>query len=118
MSEDDDTMESTAAGDEAADDERTGRDTRGGVSIPGWLAGALVVLLGLAIGAAGFALGRATDDDATFDDAPIVSEVPGGPGASGFPDGPGFPGGGRGGREGPRFGGSPFEDGRGGDERT
>jgi len=31
------------------------------VSVPTWLAAALVVLLGLAIGAAGFALGRVTD---------------------------------------------------------
>lgn len=37
----------------------TGR--RATVSVPSWLAAALVVLLGLAIGVAGFALGRVTD---------------------------------------------------------
>jgi hypothetical protein len=37
------------------------RSDRRGVQVPAWLAAAFVVLLGLAIGAAGFAIGRVTD---------------------------------------------------------
>ena len=78
---------------------------RGGVAIPSWLAGALVVVLALLVAGAGFAIGRATaPDDGGF--RPIVATEGGGPGAGrggGPGDLPGFPGGpqGRGG-EGPR----------------
>ena len=71
---------------------------RGGVVIPGWLAGALVVVLALLIAGAGFAIGRATapDEDGL---RPIVATEGGGRGSG--------PGGGSGelpGRGGPRRG--------------
>ncbi len=66
------------------------------VSVPPWLAAALVVLLGLAIGAAGFAIGRVTDNGH------------GGPRPAVFGRGPGpGPGGGLGGF-GPRRSGGGF----------
>ncbi len=82
-----------------------------GVSIPSWLAGALVVVLALLIGGAGFAIGRATADD-DHDVRPIIGiEGRGGPdrGSRTFP----VPGGGRG--ELPGFPGGP--NGRGGDRQ-
>jgi hypothetical protein len=46
------------------------------VSVPPWLAAALVVLLGLAIGAAGFAIGRVTDGGHGGHHAPIFGRGP------------------------------------------
>jgi hypothetical protein len=84
---------------------------RGGVVIPSWLAGALVVVLALLVAGAGFAIGRATAPDHDGF-RPIVATVGGGrgsgpggdsrelPGPRGGPGGlPGFPSGpqGRGG---------------------
>ncbi len=83
----------TSAAEGDASEERAGPGAgRGPVSLPGWLAAALVVVLGLAIGGAGFAIGRATapDDGAGF--APIVRQLPG-PGGRDEPNLPGFPGG-------------------------
>ncbi len=91
-----------------------------GVTIPSWLAGALVVVLALLIAGAGFAIGRAT---APEDDGfrPIVATERGrgggdGPRAFPGPGGlPGAPGGrgpeGRGGGPGPRA--VPFPEERG-----
>ena len=78
---------------------------RGGVAIPSWLAGALVVVLDLLVAGAGFAIGRATAPDHDGF-RPIVATEGGGPGpgrGGGPRDLPGFPGGpqGRGGGEGP-----------------
>ena len=53
------TVAEPAAGTTTTTGGQSGR--RATVSVPSWLAAALVVLLGLAIGAAGFALGRVTD---------------------------------------------------------
>lgn len=79
-----------------------------GVSIPSWLAAGLVVLLGLVLAGAGFAIGRATapDDEGGGFRRIVATEGgrggetrtfpgPGGPGGL-----PGFPGGGRGGDDG------------------
>jgi hypothetical protein len=101
----------------AADRDANGRS---GVSVPSWLAGALVVVLGLAVGGAGFAIGRATapDDSGTGPFAPISEQVPGGRELPGLP---GFPGGGPGGmnrpdgRGGPPFGGPDHDRGDGGE---
>jgi hypothetical protein len=64
--DDDDTTESQEAAEESppATDRPANEDdgSRGGVRIPQWLAAALVVVLGIAVGGAGFAIGRATDD--------------------------------------------------------
>jgi hypothetical protein len=89
MSDEDDTTETTETADTTEHRDEAPARERSGVSIPGWLAGALVVLLGLAIGAAGFALGRATDDDDSVPE-PIVAVRPG---QSGPGELPGFPGG-------------------------
>jgi hypothetical protein len=51
----------TTPDDPAADPEP--KAARDGVHVPQWLAAALVVLLGFAIGVGGFAVGRATADD-------------------------------------------------------
>jgi hypothetical protein len=111
-----------------------------GVSIPSWLAGALVVVLALLIAGAGFAIGRATAPDDNGNFRPVFATEgdrqnggPGGdsrtfPGPGGGPGGlPGFPGGpdGRGGDgEGPRavpgFPGErdrTYDDGEGSDEQ-
>ena len=79
---DDDTEPATPAqADDDTETKRTDRtdDGRGGVSIPSWMAAALVVVLALTIGAVGFALGRATDggDDREFQ--PIGSASAGRP---------------------------------------
>jgi hypothetical protein len=97
------------------------------VNIPSWLAAGLVVLLGLVLAGAGFAIGRATapDDDGGFRRI-VATEggrgggtrtfpVPGGPDAL-----PGFPGEGRGGQGqgGERRGGEGPRVFPGGPERT
>jgi len=81
---------------------------RSGVHIPGWLAGALVVVLALVVGGIGFAIGRTTADDggvgfrpalvrsAQRNGGPGPNQFPGGPGGQGGPGGPGGPGGQRG----------------------
>lgn len=94
---DDDTTETTQAAD-GDDDDGSGARTDGrreGVSVPSWLAASLVVLLGIAIGGAGFALGRATDGDdgGARGERPIVAVRPGQGGPGGQGNGPGFPGG-------------------------
>src|SRR5215210_2472556 len=99
---DDDTQPATPA---QADDtnDRAGRtgDARGGVTIPSWMAAALVVVLALSIGAVGFALGRATDGGDERQFQPIGAQgqegregapFPGGPGEERGPEGPGGPG--------------------------
>ena len=104
---DDDTTESTpaAASDDTSTSSSRSESRRDGVSVPSWLAAALVVLLGIAIGGAGFALGRATDGDdgGRRGERPIVAVRPGPDGRGGptFQPGPGgggpgelpFPGG-------------------------
>jgi hypothetical protein len=99
MSEDDDTAATAATADEDGDAARdsAGRRERSGVHIPQWLAAALVVVLGLAVGGAGFAIGRATDDGGGHGGRPPIAGA----------RGPGFggPGGQRGGEGGPGFGG-------------
>ena len=68
------------------------------VRVPGWMAGALVVLLGLGVGGTGFAIGRSTAREGGSGgvDRPILTsgQVPGGR------QGPGgqLPGGGQGGQ--------------------
>ena len=60
---------------------------RATVSVPSWLAAALVVLLGLAIGAAGFALGRVTDGNHGGQHGfgpPVVGRAPGRGSGGGF----------------------------------
>jgi hypothetical protein len=60
---------------------------RATVSVPSWLAAALVVLLGLAIGAAGFALGRVTDGNHGGRHGfgpPVVGRAPGRGSGGGF----------------------------------
>jgi hypothetical protein len=134
MADDDDTIPveqtpesapTASGGDEpASTPDAPSPDVPAGVRIPGWLAGALVVVLALLVAAAGFAIGRATaPDGAELRGPALIGRLPGadGSGPGGFPGadgrGPGgFPGGpgGSGGRErGPRFesGGSPDEQG-------
>lgn len=91
---DDDTQPATPA--QTDDSEAAGtNDPKPGVSIPSWMAAALVVVLGLAIGLAGFAVGRATDDGGGRQFQPIGAQAPGGGGGDGelpFPGGQGGPG--------------------------
>jgi hypothetical protein len=101
MSDDDTTTRQSADADTQPDG--SGPDGSGseasGVTIPAWLAGALVVVLALVVAGAGFAIGRATaPDDDGF--RPVVATEDGG-GRGGLP---GFPGGPqeRGGSEGRR----------------
>jgi hypothetical protein len=99
----DDVTDPNAPVPDAPDDAAAHDGADRSVHIPPWLAAALVVVLGLAIGAAGFAIGRATaDDNGHF--TPVVNQLPGGqPGPGGgrglpglrIPLGPGFPGGDR-----------------------
>jgi hypothetical protein len=88
---------------------------RSGVQVPGWLAGALVVVLALVVGGVGFAIGRSTADDGGVGFRPALvrsAQRNGGPGANQFPGGPGgqgpnqFPGG-PGGQRGPGGQGGP-----------
>jgi hypothetical protein len=73
-------------------------ENRSGLTIPTWLAAALVGLLGLALALGGFAVGRATADDGGRGFAPIAVQRQGG-----GPRGQ-LPGGGRG-ESGPMGGG-------------
>jgi hypothetical protein len=80
-------------------------------TFPGWLSGALVVVLALVIGGVGFAIGRSTAPDDSGTLTPIASQSPdSGAGGTGGDEGerrlprmPGFPGEGRL----PRFPGAP-----------
>jgi hypothetical protein len=96
---DDDTQPATPAQQPADADRANGRP---GVSIPAWMAAALVVVLGLAIGGAGFALGRSTADDGVQQIQPIGAQTPNEQGERPLPPGvegrrgPGGPGGERG----------------------
>jgi hypothetical protein len=90
---DDDTTDETAPVDGTPDDrttsdaDRASKPDRDGVHIPQWLAGALVVVLALAVGGTGFAIGRATDDG--HGGRPEIAGVRGGgPGGQGNPGGP------------------------------
>ncbi len=69
---------------------------REGVSLPGWLAGALVVVAALAIGGVGYAIGNSDSNRGVFDPVANLEEargggqLPGGPGGlPGHPRGPG-----------------------------
>lgn len=85
----------------------TAAERRSGVTIPTWLAAALVGLLGFAIGIGGFAVGRATADDGGRNFAPIAVQRQGGGPRGQLPEG------GRG--EGPMRGGQ-GQGGRGSDQ--
>ena len=98
---DDDSTESQAeavAPDPVSAPAKSGAPEHSGVHIPGWLAGALVVVLALVVGGVGFAIGRTTanDDGGGFRPALARSARQGGPGGSQFPGGPGGQGGPRG----------------------
>ena len=106
---DDDTQPATPA--HEADADRA--NSRPGVSIPAWMAAALVVVLGLAIGSAGFALGRSTADDGVQQIQPIGAQTPNEQGERPRPpglEGRGGPGG-PGGERGERGPGGPHERG-------
>jgi len=90
----------------ADDDTEETKETvvREGVSIPVWLAGALIVILAIAIGGVGYAIGNSDSNNDVLDpvansrEAPdgIPRELPGGRGGPGElrrPGGPGGPGG-------------------------
>jgi hypothetical protein len=120
MADDDDTIPveqtpesapTASGGDEpASTPDAPSPDVPAGVRIPGWLAGALVVVLALLVAAAGFAIGRATaPDGAELRGPALIGRLPGADGRA-----PGvFPGGPGGGERGPRFGsgGPPDEQG-------
>jgi hypothetical protein len=85
-----------------ADDDTTDAGSgKGGVSVPAWLAAALVVVLGIAIGGVGYAIG--SSDSSSADEIEQIANVQpgeggpqegdGGPLARRGPGGPGGPGG-------------------------
>jgi hypothetical protein len=74
-----------------------GSGTGAGVTIPSWLASALVVVLAFVVAGAGFAIGRATASDDRGELRPVVARG-GGPQTRTFP----LPGRGGGADEGPR----------------
>lgn len=105
---DEETTDSNAAAPPASEPATSGATDDGDrhtVRIPQWLAGALVVVLALLIGAVGYAIGASSNDADRPAFRPInASQQPGGPQsgpARGFPGGPGGqeagPGGQRGG---------------------
>jgi hypothetical protein len=108
MSDDDETTDSTEAVTPASEPDATSDTSeRGTVHIPQWLAGALVVVLALVIGAVGYAIGASTNDNGGPGFRPINASQQGGQGG-GFPGGPGGQQGGPGGQQnGPRGGGMP-----------
>lgn len=92
MSDDDTTdaaapVDSTPNDRTASDADRASKSDRDGVHIPQWLAAALVVVLALAVGGTGFAIGRATGDD--HGGRPEIAGLrgPGGQGNRGGPPG-------------------------------
>ena len=112
MSDDDETTDSndvTPASESAATSDNGERHT---VHIPQWLAGTLVVVLALVIGAVGYTLGASSNDDDGPSFRPINASQQGGQQGGqggGFPGGPGGHGG-PGGQQGGPGGGPSFDD--------
>jgi hypothetical protein len=109
MSDDDETTDSSEAvtpASESAETSTASDGERHTVHIPQWLAGALVVVLALVIGAVGYALGASSNDNDGPSFRPINASQQGGQGG-------GFPGGqqgGPGGQQGGPGGGPSFDD--------